>query len=470
MANPVQKIRNEATLVSTNPACDYAVLGEVAVSTPADIAAAVQKARAAQPGWQALGVDGRLKAISRLVAAIENHAEDLIQATAQEMGMPVKGARGTHDWSMWHMRWYLDNAAACLAPETTFENETERHQTVFEPYGVAAVIVPWNFPLSNFVMGAFQPLLAGNTVVLKGSEEVPLFYRRLNEVIRESGMPEGVINMVYGAGEVGEALVRADIDLICFTGSSAVGKKLYRIAAEKFIPAHLELGGSDAGIVCEDADVQANAEAIYGAKFINNGQICCGLKRLLVHESRLDETVAALKAIIESQKLGDPLDENTDLGPLVAERQQKRLIEQVADARAKGAVCVTGGAVPENLKGAYYAPTLLTNVTPDMRVWCEEVFGPVLPIRTFKTDNDAIAMANDTPYGLSGYVFTKDEGRAQKIAAALRAGSISHNGVDYSGPYNAFGGYKDSGLKRTGGKQGFRDACQVKTLSIRKTS
>lgn len=468
MVSAVKMNLNARTLASTNPGRGYAELGQVPVSDSEDIARAIKSARAAQPGWQALGVAGRVKAMHAVADAIDAAKDELAEMTAKEMGMPITSAHGTHAWSMNHMRWYLDHAAEYLAPEVTFEDANEIHKVVPEPYGLAAVIVPWNFPLSNFVMGAFQPLLAGNAVVFKASEEVPLFAQALEHVIAKAKLPQGVFNVVYGDGAVGEELTRGDIDLICFTGSSAVGKKLYKIAAEKFIPAHLELGGSDAGIVCEDADVQGMAEAIYEGKFSNCGQICCGLKRLLVHESKLDETIAALKKVIESKVQGDPLDPKTQLGPLAAERQLRLLQSQVEDARAKGATFVTGGASPKNLQGAYFAPTLVTNVKADMRIWNEEVFGPVLPIMSFKMDEQAIQMANDTQYGLSGYIFTSDRKRAETLASAMKCGSISHNGSDYSGPNNPFGGYKLSGIKRTGGKQGFRDACQFKTVCIKK--
>ena len=290
-----------STIVSTNPGRNYEVVGEVRVSSAADIAVAVRQARAAQPAWQNLGVAGRVKALEPVAFLFEQHRQEVAENIAREMGAPAAHVDISTNWALNRMRWTLDNAATCLAPEVTFEDAEEIHKVFYEPLGVAAVITPWNFPQSNFVMGAFQPLLAGNTVVYKLSEEVPMFGQLLDRLMAAAKLPAGVFTQVYGDGWVGEALAQSDIDAIFFTGSSAVGRKLYKIGAEKFIPVHLELGGSDAGIVCEDAKIDEAVPQIFGAKFWNNGQICCGLKRLIVHVTRFDETVQKLAAYIKAR-------------------------------------------------------------------------------------------------------------------------------------------------------------------------
>ena len=383
------------------------------------------------------------------------------------MGRPIDGSVGTIEWGLERIQWNLDNAEEILAPETTYEDERQLHQMHYEPYGVFGVITPWNFPLSNFIMGALQPLLAGNTVVYKSSEEVPMCGQALEAAMRASGIPEGVFNQVYGAGDVGEMLARSDVNFIHFTGSSHVGAKLYKIAAEKFIPVTLELGGSDAGIIFEDAVLSENIlESIFWAKFVNCGQICCGLKRLLVHESRVDEVTEKLKKLIASKRLGPTEEEGVVFGPLVAKRQQDLLVEQVEDAKSKGAAVIMGGNIPEGYSdGAYYEPTLMAGITPDMRIYEEEVFGPVLPIYSFKTEEDAIAEANRTIYGLSSYIFTQDTDLAARVAEQLDAGEVNHNDVDNCAE-NPFGGYKASGIGRTGGKVGLHHACQVKMVSL----
>ena len=457
-----------STIVSTNPGRNYEVVGEVRVSSTPDIAVAVRQARAAQPVWQALGVAGRVKALGPVASLFEQHRREIAEIIAREMGIPAAQADGSTTWTLDHMRWNLDNAAVCLAPEVTFENAEEIHKVFYEPFGVAAVIAPWNFPQSNFMMGAFQPLLAGNTVVYKLSEEVPMFGQLLDRLMAAAKLPAGVFTQVYGDGRVGEALARSDIDAIFFTGSSAVGRKLYKIAAEKFIPANLELGGSDAGIVCEDANIDEAVPQIFGAKFCNNGQICCGLKRLIVHVTCFDETVQKLAAYIKARRIGDPLQEDTELGPLAAQRQVDLLKGQVEDASTQGATIVVGGREPPGLEGAYYEPTLITGVKPSMRVWKEEVFGPVLPVVSYETEDEAITLANDTIYGLSGYIFSASRAQAERLASLMQTGMISHNGTDFSAPYNPFGGYKMSGFRKSGGKYGFRDACRVKAVCLRK--
>ena len=457
-----------STIVSTNPGRNYEVVGEVRVSSAADIAVAVRQARAAQPVWQSLGVADRVKALGPVASLFEQHRKEIAEIIAREMGAPAAQADGSTSWALNRMRWNLDNAAVCLAPEVTFENAEEIHKVFYEPLGVAAVIAPWNFPQSNFVMGVFQPLLAGNTVVYKLSEEVPMFGQLLDRLMAAAKLPAGVFTQVYGDGRVGEALARSDIDAIFFTGSSAVGRKLYKIGAEKFIPVHLELGGSDAGIVCEDANIDEAVPQIFDAKFCNNGQICCGLKRLIVHVTRFDEIVQKLATYIKARRIGDPLQKDTELGPLVAQRQVNLLKAQVEDARKQGATIVAGGRKPQGIKGAYYEPTLIIGVKPSMRVWKEEVFGPVLPVVSYKTEDEAIKLANDTIYGLSGYIYTDSRARAEKLASLMQTGSISHNETEYLGPHNPFGGYKMSGFRKTGGKYGFRDACRVKAVCLRK--
>jgi succinate-semialdehyde dehydrogenase / glutarate-semialdehyde dehydrogenase len=451
---------------STNPAT-FEILGHVEVSSPSDLKNAIAAARAAQPAWQALGVAGRVKELQKLYDVLDKNREEFAQLETNEMGKPISGSRGSIDWALKQFRWNLKNAEKSLAPETTYEDEKQIHQVHFEPYGVAGVITPWNFPLSNFVMGALQPLLAGNTIVYKLSEEVPLFGQAIDKAWKESQMPKGVFNQVYGAGDVGEQIARGEIDFLHFTGSSAVGRKLYKIAGEQFIPVTLELGGSDAGIVFEDADVDRMIEPIFWAKFINAGQICCGLKRLYVHKSRYQDLVTKLSKFISEQKFGDPSDEKTVIGPLVSERQRKLLAAQVDDAKAKGAEVLIGGKSGAG-KGAYYEPTLLGKVTEDMRAYSEELFGPVLPIAAFESEEEAVKLANNTEYGLSAYVYTKDADRFKRVASKLEAGSISHNGVDYSVPANPFGGYKGSGIGKTCGKIGLQHACRVKVVAQQK--
>lgn len=458
-----------AKLISTNPSRGYEPIGEVEISNDQEIKENIEKANSASLGWKAIGVSGRKKALEQAYEHFFQKKEDLALLVAREIGMPILQTR-TEDVSsgLKFFRWYLDHAEQILAPETTYEDEESIHQVFYEPIGTSAVIVPWNFPVSNFIWGVIPNLLAGNPVVFKHSEECPLTGKMLEEILESSELPEGVFSEIYGDGAIGDKLVHQEIDLIWFTGSSATGKYLYKVASEKFVKVVLELGGSAPGIVFEDVDLEkALGSAVYG-RFVNCGQVCDGLKRLIVHETRAQEVVERMKALLEAKKIGDAEDETTDVGPLVAKRQLEKLISQVEDAREKGATVVTGGDMPQGLSGAYFLPTLLTSVSRDMRIWKEEVFGPVLPMVTFKTEEEAIQLANDTPYGLGAYVFTANKERAKRVAAKLESGMVSINGTSYVMPQNPFGGYKESGMGREHGKYGLHELSQIKVVSREK--
>lgn len=454
-------------LRSTNPSKNYQLVGTVKTSTKAEIVRKVALARKAAPAWQAMSLKERIKLLHQVFAIFKQKqlAEELAQLASQEMGMPIAQAREDLMYSTEFLDGYLDMAPKYLSPITTYEDNTQIHQVYREPRGVAAVIIPWNFPFSNFVWQCAQNLIAGNTVVMKHSEEVPVFSQALERALAKTNLPKGVFNVVYGDGKIGKILVEQDIDLICFTGSTAVGQWLYQQAAAKFIPAVLEMGGSAPGIVCTDAKVKDIASTIFMNRFMNNGQICDGLKRLIVHKSKYKEVVAELKTLITEKKVGDAADGETYFGPLVAKRQLKVLEEQVADAVRKGAKVIVGGGRPKKLKGAYYLPTLLTHIKPSMRVWQEEVFGPMLPIVTFSTEEQAVKLANDTQYGLGSYVFTEDKKVFDRMAARLEAGMVSQNNLGYVRCYNPFGGYKKSGLGRVHGEYGFHDVTQVKVVA-----
>jgi acyl-CoA reductase-like NAD-dependent aldehyde dehydrogenase len=312
-------------------------------------------------------------------------------------------------------------------------------------------------------------LIAGNTVVYKPSEETALFAKLMAELVTESDLPEGVLTIIVGDGKVGEMLVRQDVDLVLFTGSTQTGQRITEITAERSVPVLTEMGGSAPGIVFEDADVPRIIEMLANNRFDNTGQYCDGLKRAIVHTSKYEEVLKALKEYAANTKVGDPLQEDTKIGPLVAKRQLEKLESQVADALEKGAEVVVGGKQPASLEnGAFYEVTVLTNIKPDMRVWKEEVFGPVLPVVTFETEEEAVKLANDTEYGLGAYVFTEDLERYHRVARQIQAGNIAHNTAWYFSPKTPFGGYKKSGNGRSQGAAGFHEVCQIKVIGEEK--
>lgn len=456
-------------IISTNPGNNYEKIGEINISTNTEINEKVNKAKLAHKQWQE-DINFRIAKLEELYNAFAKRQNEISLLAAKEMGMPISISKEIDiQAGLNYMRGYLDFAAQWLAPQIIFENKSEIHYLYFESKGVAGVSVPWNFPFCNFIWGVMQNLIVGNTVVFKHSEECPLTGLLLEEIIASVNLPNGVFNEVYGDGSsVGEYLMNSDINLINFTGSTAVGKHLYTVAAKKFIPSILELGGSAPGIIFEDADLDIAIESIYFNRFVNSGQTCDALKRLIVHESIFDEVIERLTKLIKTKKIGDPQDPKTDLGPLVSEKQLINLENQVDDAIKKGAKVIIGGKRPANLSGAYYEPTILTNITYDMLVWNTEVFAPILPIVTFKTENEAINLANDTQYGLGGYIYTKNNDCALRVCRLLQTGNISVNAANYVIAQDPFGGYKNSGLGRQHGKHGLRELCNVKVVALKK--
>jgi len=457
-------------IVSLNPGNNYEIVGEITVSSNDEINAKVAMARKAQPTWATLAIKKRIELLENLYNAFVQRKHDIASLAAQEMGMPISVSKAIDiEAGLQYMRGYLDYAEQWLAPEILFENDTEIHYLYFEPRGVMGISIPWNFPFCNFVWGVIQNLVVGNVVVFKHSEECPLTGKLLEDIVACVALPNGVFNEIYGDGSgAGEYLMNNAIDGIYFTGSTNVGKHLYQVAAKKFIPAMLELGGSAPGIVFDDADLATAVESIYFNRFVNSGQTCDGLKRLIVHRNHVETVIKQLKELLATKKIGNPEDPATDIGPLVAERQLLFIEEQVADARSKGASVVTGAKRSDGLLGAYYEPTILTDITFDMRVWKEEVFGPVLPIVTFEHEDEAIALANDTAYGLGAYVYTKNKERALRVGMLIQAGNISVNATNYIIPQDPFGGYKNSGLGREHGKQGLRELCSSKVIALKK--
>lgn len=455
-------------LASTNPSRNYEVIGEVEVSTEQDVKDAVARARAAQPAWAALNQDKRNQAVQSFMDVCKANSEEIAVTMSQEMGKPIKQSRSQIEEAFNYFRDYMKMAERVLAPKVVFENETERHHLIREPLGVVVAITPWNFPFLNIPWQLGQALLAGNAIIYKPSEEIVLFGVLIARLVAESEIPDDVFITILGDGKVGEILVKQPVDAILFTGSSRTGQKITELAAQHSTRVLTEMGGSAPGIVFEDADVPAIIETLYALRFDNTGQYCDGLKRLIVHKSKLDEVLNELKRVNDSKKVGDAMDESTNIGPLVAKRQLDVLKDQVQDVLDKGARVVFGAKEPDGLKGAYYEPTVLSDISPNMRVWKEEVFGPVLPVVTFQAEDEAIKLANDTPYGLGAFVFTTNTERYLRVAKRLQSGIVAHNNALYFSTASPFGGFKASGNSRAGGEEGFIEVTQTKLISEEK--
>lgn len=452
-------------IVSINPS-NLLKIGQVDSSTQEQISGMVADARKALVEWKRMGLEKRIQILKTFSENLDKHQDELAVVASEEMGMPITQSRADILDALKYFNWYLQNAAEYLTPEKIYQDNLFEHIVVHEPIGVAAVITPWNYPLSNFIWGVGQNLIVGNTVVFKHSEEIPIFTQKLEEIVKKSSLPVSVLSFVYGGADEGEYLVKEDINLICFTGSTQVGRKLFKLGGEKFIKVILELGGSAPGIVVKDAEIDSTIENIYFSRFSNCGQMCDALKRLIVEKDIFDDVVEKLKNYLRGKIMKHSMDPGTEIGPLVSKKQLERLEEQVKDAVQKGAKVILGGKRNQTLDGYFYEPTLLTNVSKDMRVWREEVFGPVLPIIPFENEEEAIEMANDTSFGLGAYVFTEDKGKAMKLAKNLDSGMVSINGKSYVQPHCPFGGYKNSGMGREHGKYGFEELTQVKVIAI----
>jgi len=455
-----------AILVSTNPAKNYKKLGSVKISPLQEIKKKIELANKAKINWKELGVTKRRDLLLPLFKEFQKRKEKIAFLITREIGKPITESLADLDWDVVYFKDFLKNGPKYLKDEATYRKNGTFHKIIYEPIGTAAVIVPWNYPFSNFFWGVVPNLIAGNTVVFKHSEECPLSGKLYEEMMNRLNLPEGVFSEVYGDGRVGEILVKQKIDSIWFTGSSKIGKRLYEIAGKKFIKSTLEMGGSNPAVVFEDIGGDEFIEEIYSGRFSNNGQVCDAIKRLIVHEKIFDELVERLKKRVNKAVVGDPEDKKTELGSLVAKRQLELLESQVEDAVKKGAKVIVGGKIPRGLKGAYYLPTILTNIKKGMRVWKEEIFGPVLPIISFRTEKEAVDLANDTAYGLGAVVFSKDKERALRVASRIEAGCVDVNKGNHWRPHNPFGGCKESGMGREHGKHGFQELCQIKVVAV----
>lgn len=452
-------------ITSINPA-NGKVLGSIIATTSGEITEKVKLARAAAPAWKALGVKKRVAILKLLFESFKKTQNEIAMLTTQEIGKPISESIGDFEGDFIYLNDFLANGEKYIEDEIVFKNDSGIHRMVYEPTGVVACIAPWNYPFGNFIWSVIPNLVVGNTVVFKHSEECPLTAKLLEQtVLAIKELPVGVFSAIYGDAEEGNLLATHDIDMIWFTGSSSVGRELAAIAGKKQIKAVLEMGGSNPAIVLKDASLGDIIEKIYRGRFANCGQVCDAIKRLLVDNFLFDNLVKVLAQQVEKIKIGDPLQHDTELGPLVSMRQMKILEEQVNDALSKGAKLVTGGRQMHHMGGAYYSPAILINIKKNMRIWREEVFGPVLPIISFEDEDEAIELANDTSYGLGAVVFSQNIEKARYVASRIDAGCIDINNGSHWQPGTPFGGYKASGMGREHGRHGFRELCQIKVIA-----
>ena len=431
------------------------VIGRFALADESDVGAAIDAAERAFPEWSALGVAGRVAALQRLASAIDEHADEIIALEVADSGNTIKPVRGDVANASANLR-YFSGLARELKGETVPASPDGLHFSVREPYGVVGSIYPFNHPFMFGVVALTCPLVAGNTVVLKPPEQSSLTSGVLARLCADV-LPPGVVNVVSGAGDVGAAIV-ADprVKRIAFTGAVPTGMAIQRTAAQHAVKhVSLELGGKNPLIIYPDADVDAAiSAAVDGMNLSWQGQSCGSTSRVLVHESLADRVIDGIVSRARSLRVGAPGDEATDMGPLNSAVHYERVLGHIEQAMADGAKLVTGGGRPngpEYARGYWLEPTVFTGVTPDMRLFKEEVFGPVLAVTTWSDDDDVIAMANAVDYGLTASVWTRDLDTARRAARALRAGYVWVNDVAEHYLGCGFGGFKNSGVGRDEG-------------------
>jgi acyl-CoA reductase-like NAD-dependent aldehyde dehydrogenase len=435
------------------------VLAEVPRANEAEADAAVARAKAAFPAWRAVSPPDRAALLHRLADALAGELEALAVLEARNAGKPIGDARGEMGMVVDTFRYYAAGPERLLGDTIPVAGGVG--MTFREPLGVVALITPWNFPLTIAAWKLAPALAAGNTVVLKPAELTPLTALEFERIAREAGIPEGVVNVVVGPGRTaGQRLVEhSDVAKVAFTGSTEVGRSIASAAAQTIKRVTLELGGKSANVVFADADIQAAAAAAPSAVFGNAGQDCCSRSRILVERSALDAFMEAFEEAVEAIKVGDPLDEATEMGPLISAGQR----ETVASFVPEGAPVAIRGSAPDG-PGYWYPPTVLCPVDREDRAVREEIFGPVAVVVPFRDEAEAVALANDTIYGLSGSIWTRDGAKALRVARAIETGVISINSNTSVRVATPFGGFKQSGVGRELGPHALEHYSELKTV------
>jgi len=443
------------------------VMGRVPAGTEKDIDAAVAAARGALESWSQTAPEKRAELLEKISAALKARADELARTIAQEVGMPLKMA------SRIQAGLPIANFAnyARLVKEFSFETRVGNSLVVREPVGVVGAITPWNYPLHQITLKVAPALAAGCTVVLKPSEVAPFNAFILAECAESAGLPKGVLNIVTGFGQsAGEALVKhPGVDMISFTGSTRAGKRISELAAQSVKRVALELGGKSASVILDDADLAVAVKGTVNGCYLNSGQTCTALTRMLVPEKSYPEAARIAAEVAAGFTVGDPLAESTRLGPLTSQAQLERVRGYIRKGIAEGAELIAGGDQPPAgvpAGGYYVRPTVFGKVRNDMTIAQEEIFGPVLSIIPYRDEEDAVRIANDTVYGLAGAVWSKDEARARRVARRIRAGQVDVNGGAFN--MNApFGGFKQSGHGREAGVYGLEEFLEYKSLQLK---
>jgi acyl-CoA reductase-like NAD-dependent aldehyde dehydrogenase len=457
---------------SVNPASGE-VLRELECAGEREVRAAVARARAAQTAWADIGVPRRIAVLREFPRRLLEKKSEVAEAITREAGKPVAEALTTEVLVVLDAaRFLIDNAYRLLrdepVPHGNLATKLKSGRLVREPYGVVGIISPWNYPFSIPATETLAALIAGNAVVLKPSEFTSLVALELGSLLHAAGVPRDVFQVVVGDGATGAALMHSQIDKLVFTGSVATGKRIAVAAAERLLPVVLELGGKDPMLVLDDADVEvASSAAVWGA-FVNAGQTCVSVERCYVHRSLYEEFLRACAEKTKKLRVGHGLDRDTDVGPMIHERQLRIVESHVEDAVARGARVLAGGSRLPDLGRNFYKPTVLADVTHEMRIMREETFGPVLPVMAFDNDEEALRLANDSEFGLAASVWTRNRVRGEQLGRRIQAGAVMVNDVvSCFGVSEApHGGVKSSGMGRAHGRFGLEEMVRLKYLDV----
>ncbi|MGJ0118174.1 NAD-dependent succinate-semialdehyde dehydrogenase [Williamsia sp. MIQD14] len=459
-----------ATFAVENPATGEQI-ATVADGGAADAQRAIETAAATQKSWAATSPRSRSEILYRAHRLILERADDLALIMTTEMGKPLAEAKGEVTYGAEFFRWFAEEAVRIGGDHTTTGDGANRIVVTKEPVGPCVLITPWNFPLAMGTRKIGPAVAAGCTMVFKPAELTPLTALALADILTEAGLPEGVLNIVTTNTPGPVVTTWMDSGLarkLSFTGSTQVGKLLLEQASHTVMRTSMELGGNAPFVVCADADIDRAVEGAMVAKMRNMGEACTAANRIFVHRSVAEEFGTKLAERMGALVVGDGVAEGTQVGPLVEDKALAKVRDLVADAVERGATVMCGGTAPEG-PGHFYPPTVLSGVSPESDLMATEIFGPVAPLIPFDDEDELIAMANDTPWGLVGYLFSQDIDRALRLSAALEVGMVGLNTGLVSNPAAPFGGVKESGLGREGGRVGIEEFLETKYLAIPRT-